>query len=69
MKKKEILASVDELIEEELIGKEDTWSGYHGRQKQIRPNKKHYFKIHKEVFDYIIIIGGKMRKLLLIPLL
>lgn len=51
MKKKEILASVDELIDEELISKEDTWSGYHGRQKQIRPKKKHYFKIHEEVFD------------------
>ena len=51
MKKKEILASVDELIEEELIGKEDTWNGYHGRKQQLRPKKKHYFKIHEEVFD------------------
>ena len=51
MKKKETLASVDELIEEELIGKEDTWSGYHGRQKQVRPKKKLYFEIHKESFD------------------
>ena len=50
-KDKAVLASVDELIDEELIGKEDTWSGYHGRQKQIRPKKKHYFKIHEEVFD------------------
>ena len=50
-KDKAVLASVDELIEEELIGKEATWSGYHGRQKQIRPKKKHYFKIHEEVFD------------------
>ena len=50
-KDKAVLASVDELIEAELIGKEDTWSGYHGRQKQIRPKKKYYFMIHEEVFD------------------
>ena len=31
-RKRIVLASVDELIEEGL-GSEDTWSGYHGRQK------------------------------------
>jgi hypothetical protein len=35
MKKKEVLASVDELKEEGL-GKVDTWSGYHGRQKTLK---------------------------------
>ena len=52
MKKKEVLASVDELIDKELIDKEETWHGYHGRQKQTRPKrKKLYFKIHEESFD------------------
>ena len=52
MKKKEVLASVDELTEEGLAGSEDTWSGYHGRQKQTRPKrKKLFFKIHEESFD------------------
>ena len=50
MKKKEVLASVDEIIEEGLAGSEDTWSGYHGRQKQVRPKKKLYFEIHEESF-------------------
>ena len=49
--KKKVLASVDELIEEALAGSEDTWNGYHGRQKQVRPKKKLYFKIHEESFD------------------
>ena len=48
--KKKTLASVDELVEEGL-GSEDTWSGYHGRQKQVRPKKKLYFEIHEESFD------------------
>ena len=48
---KKVLASVDELQEEGLAGSEDTWSGYHGRQKQVRPKKKLYFKIHEESFD------------------
>ncbi len=51
MKDKKVLASVDELQEEGLAGSEDTWSGYHGRQKQVRPKKKLYFKIHEESFD------------------
>jgi len=52
MRKKEVLASVDELSDEGSIGKEDTWHGYHGRQKQTRPKrKKLYFKIHEESFD------------------
>ena len=51
MIKKEVLVSVDELIDEELIDKEDTWNGYHGRQKQTKPKrKKLYFKIHEETF-------------------
>jgi len=48
---KKVLASVDELQEEGLAGSEDTWSGYHGRQKQVRPKKKLYFKLHEESFD------------------
>ena len=51
VKDKKVLASVDELQEEGLAGSEDTWSGYHGRQKQVRPKKKLYFKIHEEIFD------------------
>tara|TARA_Y100000588_G_scaffold322106_1_gene353885 strand:+ start:164 stop:316 length:153 start_codon:yes stop_codon:yes gene_type:complete len=50
MKDKKVLASVDEL-QEEGLGSEDTWSGYHGRQKQVRPKKKLYFKIHEESFE------------------
>ena len=49
-KDKKVLASIDELQEEGLAGSEDTWSGYHGRQKQVRPKKKLYFKIHEESF-------------------
>ena len=41
----------EELIEELDIANQDTWNGYHGRQKQIRPKKKLYFKIHEETFD------------------
>ena len=50
MKDKKVLASVDEL-QEEGLGSEDTWSGYHGRQKLVRPKKKLYFKIHEESFE------------------
>ncbi len=42
MKDKKVLASVDELQEEGLAGSEDTWSGYHGRQKQISHRKEQW---------------------------
>ena len=52
MKKLKALASDEDLIKELGIDKEDTWHGYHGRQKQTRPKrKKLYFKIHEESFD------------------
>ena len=51
MKKKEILASVDELTEEGLVGNDSKWSSYHGRKQQLRPKKKLYFEIHEESFD------------------
>ena len=51
MKKRKALASGQDLIKEVGIAKEDTWHGYHGRQKQTRPKKKLYFKIHEESFD------------------
>ena len=52
MKKLKALASDEDLIKEVGIDKEDTWHGYHGRQKQTRPKrKKLYFKIHEESFD------------------
>ena len=51
MKKLKALASDEDLIKETGIEKEETWHGYHGRQKQIRPKRKLYFKIHEESFD------------------
>ena len=51
MKKRKVLASDDDLIYEVDSADKDTWNGYHGRQKQTRPKKKLYFKIHEESFD------------------
>ena len=51
MKKRKVLASDEDLIQEVGIDDQDTWNGYHGRQKQTRPKKKLYFKIHQEGFD------------------
>jgi hypothetical protein len=51
MKKQKVLASDEDLINEVCIADKDTWNGYHGRQKQTRPKKKLYFKIHQEGFD------------------
>jgi hypothetical protein len=51
MKKRKVLASDEDLIQEVGIADQDTWNGYHGRQKQSRPKKKLYFKIHQEGFD------------------
>ena len=52
MKKRKALASDKDLIKELSIANEDTWRGYHGRQKQTRPKrKKLYFKIHEESFE------------------
>ena len=51
MKKRKVLASDEYLINEVGIANNDTWNGYHGRQKQTRPKKKLYFKIHEESFD------------------
>ena len=51
MKKQKVLASDVDLINEVRIADKDTWNGYHGRQKQTRPKKKLYFKIHEESFD------------------
>ena len=51
MKKRKVLASDEDLINEVGIANNDTWNGYHGRQKQTRPKKKLYFKIHDESFD------------------
>ena len=51
MKKRKVLVSDEDLINEVGIANNDTWNGYHGRQKQTRPKKKLYFKIHEESFD------------------
>ena len=51
MKKRKVLASDVDLINEVRIADKSTWNGYHGRQKQTRPKKKLYFKIHEESFD------------------
>jgi hypothetical protein len=51
MKKQKVLATDEDLINEVSIADKDTWNGYHGRQKQTRPKKKLYFKIHEESFD------------------
>ena len=51
MKKQKGLASDEDLINEVSIADKDTWNGYHGRQKQTRPKKKLYSKIHEESFD------------------
>ena len=51
MKKRKVLASDEDLIQEVGIADQDTWNGYHGRQKQTRPKKKLYFNIHEEGFD------------------
>jgi len=51
MKKQKGLASDEDLINEVSIADKNTWNGYHGRQKQTRPKKKLYFKIHEESFD------------------
>ena len=51
MKKRKVLASDEDLINEVGIANNDTWNGYYGRQKQTRPKKKLYFKIHEESFD------------------
>ena len=51
MKKQKGLASDEDLINGVCIADKDTWNGYHGRQKQTRPKKKLYFKIHEESFD------------------
>jgi len=51
MKKQKGLASDEGKIKKERIADKDTWNGYHGRQKQTRPKKKLYFKIHEESFD------------------
>lgn len=51
MKKRKVLASDEDLNNEVGIANNDTWNGYHGRQKQTRPKKKLYFKIHEESFD------------------
>ena len=51
MKKRKVLTSDEDLIQEVGIADQDTWNGYHGRQKQTRPKKKLYFKIHQEGFD------------------
>ena len=40
IKKRKTLASDEDLIKEVGIAEEDTWRGYHGRQKQVRPEKK-----------------------------
>ena len=51
MKKRKVLASDEDLNNEVGIANNDTWNGYHGRQKQTRLKKKLYFKIHEESFD------------------
>ena len=51
MRKRKVLASDEDLINEVGIADKDNWNGYHGRQKQTRPKKKLYFKIHQESFD------------------
>ena len=51
MKKRKVLALDEDLINEVSITDKNTWNGYHGRQKQTRPKKKLYFKIHEESFD------------------
>ena len=51
MKKRKALPSDKDLMNEGGIVDQDTWKGYHGRQKQNRPKKKLYFKIHEESFD------------------
>ena len=51
MKKQKVLATDEDLINEVSIADNNTWNGYHGRQKQTRPKKKLYFKIHEESFD------------------
>ena len=51
MKEQKVLASDVDLINEVSVADKDTWNGYHGRQKQTRPKKKLYFKIHEESFD------------------
>ena len=51
MKKRKVLASDEDLIQEVGIADQDTWNGYHGRQKQTRPKRKLYIKIHQEGFD------------------
>ena len=45
------LATDEQLLKESDIADQDTWKGYHGRQKQARPKKKLYFKIHEESFE------------------
>ena len=50
LKNKKVLASVEELIEEGLVG-QDSKISYHGRKQQLRPKKKFYFKIHEESFE------------------
>jgi hypothetical protein len=51
MKKRKVLDSDEDLINEVDSADKDTWNGYHGRQKLTRPKKKLYFKIHEESFD------------------
>ena len=51
VKKLTKLADDKQLKQEEGIGDTDTWNGYHGRQKQTRPKRKLYIKIHGESFD------------------
>ena len=45
------LAADEQLLKESDIADQDTWKGYHGRQKQVRPKKKLYFRVHGESFD------------------
>ena len=45
------LATDEQLLKESDIADQDTWKGYHGRQKQTRPKRKLYIKIQGESFD------------------
>ena len=45
------LAADEQPLKESDIADQDTWKGYHGRQMQVRPKKKLYFKVHGESFE------------------
>ncbi len=54
MKKRKVLASDEDLINEVGIANNDTWNGYHGRQKQTRLKKSYTLRYMRRV-----LINGK----------